>query len=287
MPLFFWNDPDGERYRDELLRHVPRRLAPRRLDQDHRARRRRSSTAARTRPSTAAACAWAPASSTRASRACPRSPTPGGRRATGPTADRRCSSCSRRRELDDELAAEIRKRVREHCSPRHVPDAIHRIDEVPRTLSSKKLEVPVKRILQGGDPAKVGQPRLARQPRRARLVRRAGGRSSRRLRLAERRRLDRRDDAGADLGVEALDQLDAELLGALERLLLDAPRGVVEPVAAGDGDRREAGGGGGRGVAGRAADERAGVELVLGDLVAERDQLRVRAQRTRAPSRRV
>ena len=32
---------------------------------------------------------------------------------------------------------------------------IHRIDEVPRTLSNKKLEVPVKRILQGGDPAEV------------------------------------------------------------------------------------------------------------------------------------
>jgi acetoacetyl-CoA synthetase len=58
-------------------------------------------------------------------------------------------------ELDEELAGEIRRRVREHCSPRHVPDAIHRIDEVPRTLSNKKLEVPVKRILQGGDPAKV------------------------------------------------------------------------------------------------------------------------------------
>ena len=58
-------------------------------------------------------------------------------------------------ELDDELVAEIRRRVREDCSPRHVPDAIHRIDEVPRTLSNKKLEVPVKRILQGGDPAKA------------------------------------------------------------------------------------------------------------------------------------
>ena len=58
-------------------------------------------------------------------------------------------------ELDEELEAVIRKRVREDCSPRHVPDAIHRIDEVPRTLSNKKLEVPVKRILQGGDPAKV------------------------------------------------------------------------------------------------------------------------------------
>jgi acetoacetyl-CoA synthetase len=58
-------------------------------------------------------------------------------------------------ELDDGLVDEIRRRVREDCSPRHVPDAIHRIDEVPRTLSNKKLEVPVKRILQGGDPSKV------------------------------------------------------------------------------------------------------------------------------------
>src|SRR3954451_24754298 len=61
--------------------------------------------------------------------------------------------CSR--ELDDALVDDIRRRVREDCSPRHVPDAIHQIDEVPRTLSNKKLEVPVKRILQGGDPAKV------------------------------------------------------------------------------------------------------------------------------------
>jgi acetoacetyl-CoA synthetase len=58
-------------------------------------------------------------------------------------------------ELDDALSDEIRRRVREYCSPRHTPDAIHRIDEVPRTLSNKKLEVPVKRILQGSDPAKV------------------------------------------------------------------------------------------------------------------------------------
>jgi len=57
--------------------------------------------------------------------------------------------------LDERLTTEIRKRVRENCSPRHTPDAIHRIGEVPRTLSNKKLEVPVKRILQGDDPAKV------------------------------------------------------------------------------------------------------------------------------------
>jgi acetoacetyl-CoA synthetase len=52
-------------------------------------------------------------------------------------------------ELDDELRAEIARRVRSHCSPRHVPDEVFRIDEVPRTLSGKALEVPVKRILMG------------------------------------------------------------------------------------------------------------------------------------------
>ena len=51
--------------------------------------------------------------------------------------------------LDDALVAAIRRRVREDCSPRHVPDEIRQITEVPRTLSGKVLEVPVKRILTG------------------------------------------------------------------------------------------------------------------------------------------
>jgi acetoacetyl-CoA synthetase len=51
--------------------------------------------------------------------------------------------------LDDALIADIRRRVREDCSPRHVPDEIRQITEVPRTLSGKVLEVPVKRILTG------------------------------------------------------------------------------------------------------------------------------------------
>jgi acetoacetyl-CoA synthetase len=55
--------------------------------------------------------------------------------------------------LDDALAADIRRRLREHCSPRHVPDRIMQLPEVPRTLSNKKLEVPVKKILLGADPA--------------------------------------------------------------------------------------------------------------------------------------
>src|SRR6476661_4758317 len=51
--------------------------------------------------------------------------------------------------LDDDLVGRIKKRIREDCSPRHVPNEIHQIDEVPRTLSGKPLEVPVKRILMG------------------------------------------------------------------------------------------------------------------------------------------
>jgi acetoacetyl-CoA synthetase len=58
-------------------------------------------------------------------------------------------------ELDDGLARAIRARVREDCSPRHAPDSVHQIAEVPRTLSGKVLEVPVKRILMGEDPEKA------------------------------------------------------------------------------------------------------------------------------------
>jgi acetoacetyl-CoA synthetase len=52
-------------------------------------------------------------------------------------------------ELTDELIAQIKRRVRQDCSPRHVPDEIRQINAVPRTLSGKALEVPVKRILMG------------------------------------------------------------------------------------------------------------------------------------------
>jgi acetoacetyl-CoA synthetase len=56
------------------------------------------------------------------------------------------------KELDDALVADIRRRVREDCSPRHVPSEVLAIAEVPRTLSGKVLEVPVKRILMGDPP---------------------------------------------------------------------------------------------------------------------------------------
>ena len=52
-------------------------------------------------------------------------------------------------ELDEHLEREIKARIRADCSPRHVPDEVRQIAEVPRTLSGKVLEVPVKRILMG------------------------------------------------------------------------------------------------------------------------------------------
>ncbi|MGE5858440.1 MAG: acetoacetate--CoA ligase [Solirubrobacterales bacterium] len=58
-------------------------------------------------------------------------------------------------ELNDELAGEIKSRIREQCSPRHVPNDIFQIAEVPRTLSGKVLEVPVKRILMGDPPERA------------------------------------------------------------------------------------------------------------------------------------
>jgi acetoacetyl-CoA synthetase len=57
--------------------------------------------------------------------------------------------------LDEDLVKRIKARVREDCSPRHVPNEIHAIAEVPRTLSGKALEVPVKRILMGQPPDKA------------------------------------------------------------------------------------------------------------------------------------
>jgi acetoacetyl-CoA synthetase len=51
--------------------------------------------------------------------------------------------------LDDALKDRIRQRIRQEISPRHVPNEIFTIEEVPRTLSGKKMEVPVRKILMG------------------------------------------------------------------------------------------------------------------------------------------
>jgi acetoacetyl-CoA synthetase len=58
-------------------------------------------------------------------------------------------------EVPDELRARIATALRTQLSPRHVPDEVHALRTVPRTLSGKKLEVPVKRILLGQAPDAV------------------------------------------------------------------------------------------------------------------------------------
>jgi acetoacetyl-CoA synthetase len=55
-------------------------------------------------------------------------------------------------ELDDDLKSRIKKSVRENASPRHVPNEILAVPEIPRTLNGKKLEVPVKKVLSGTAP---------------------------------------------------------------------------------------------------------------------------------------
>ena len=52
-------------------------------------------------------------------------------------------------EMDDTLRGRIATDLRRALSPRHVPDAIEAVPAIPRTFTAKKLELPVKRILQG------------------------------------------------------------------------------------------------------------------------------------------
>jgi acetoacetyl-CoA synthetase len=57
--------------------------------------------------------------------------------------------------LDERLETEIRNRLRREYTPRHVPDRIYQVPAIPRTLTGKKMEVPVRRILMGVAPDKA------------------------------------------------------------------------------------------------------------------------------------
>jgi len=67
-------------------------------------------------------------------------------------------------ELDDEVTGAIRAALREQLSPRHVPDEIHQVPAIPRTLSGKKLEVPVRKILLGTPVAEAADPDALANP---------------------------------------------------------------------------------------------------------------------------
>jgi acetoacetyl-CoA synthetase len=57
--------------------------------------------------------------------------------------------------LDEALAKRLKAAIRAALSPRHVPDQIFQVAAVPRTLSGKKMELPVRKLLMGADPAQV------------------------------------------------------------------------------------------------------------------------------------
>jgi acetoacetyl-CoA synthetase len=57
--------------------------------------------------------------------------------------------------VDEEMKAKIRQKVKVDLSPRYIPDEIVGVPAIPHTLNGKKLEVPVKRVFLGMDPAKA------------------------------------------------------------------------------------------------------------------------------------
>jgi acetoacetyl-CoA synthetase len=67
-------------------------------------------------------------------------------------------------DLDDDLRARITTAIRTHASPRHVPDDLIAVPGIPRTMTGKRLEIPIKRILQGADPDEVVAPTAIDHP---------------------------------------------------------------------------------------------------------------------------
>jgi acetoacetyl-CoA synthetase len=160
MPIRFWNDPDGQRYRDSYFSTYPGvwrhgdwlRITPRGSAIVYG---RSDSTINRggIRMGTAEIYAAALA-------------VPGIADALAvdvPSADGTTESSMTLFVVADEdvaltadVEADLRRRIRADCSPRHVPDAIVEVPAVPRTLTGKLLEVPVKRLLMGHAPEVVG-----------------------------------------------------------------------------------------------------------------------------------
>ena len=159
MPVFFWNDPDGSRYRESYFDTYPGvwrhgdwiRITPRgsaviygRSDSTINRGGVRMGTSEIYRAALAvpqvidALVVDVPA-----------------RDGTGDSWMPLFVVLAEGEELDDDVVAALRRRIREDCSPRHVPNEVIRVDEVPRTLSGKVLEVPVKKVLMGGDPEKA------------------------------------------------------------------------------------------------------------------------------------
>ncbi len=163
MPLFFWGDPDGTRYRESYFSMFPGiwrhgdwiKITARggaviygRSDATINRQGVRMGTSEIYR----AACAVEGVLDALVV------DIPGGRKIDAPQAELEMwlfVVLAAGVELDEELGGAIKRRIREDCSPRHVPNTVVQIEEVPRTLSGKILEVPVKRILMGMPPGQA------------------------------------------------------------------------------------------------------------------------------------
>jgi acetoacetyl-CoA synthetase len=67
--------------------------------------------------------------------------------------------------LNDALKARIVQQIKTKASARHVPNEIYQVDEIPRTLTGKKMEVPVRKLLLGAEPEKVASPDAMANPK--------------------------------------------------------------------------------------------------------------------------
>jgi acetoacetyl-CoA synthetase len=68
-------------------------------------------------------------------------------------------------ELNETLKARIVQQIKTHASARHVPNEIFSVEEIPRTLTGKKMELPVRKLLLGADAQKVASPDAMANPR--------------------------------------------------------------------------------------------------------------------------
>lgn len=66
--------------------------------------------------------------------------------------------------MDDALVDRINRQIRAKASGRHVPDAVVQVNEIPRTLTGKKMEVPVRKILLGTALGQVVNPETMENP---------------------------------------------------------------------------------------------------------------------------
>ncbi|MBN8684238.1 MAG: acetoacetate--CoA ligase [Chitinophagales bacterium] len=167
MPVFFWNDPDGSKYRGSYFEHYPGRVW------------RHGDWIQITERETVVILGRSDATLNRQG---VRIGTAEIYREVDKIADiRDCLIINLERadgsdwmpmfvalnpgfELNDDLKKRVAQSLRSACSPRHVPDELILVPDIPYTISGKKMETPVKKLLQGRPADKSYNPDSMRNP---------------------------------------------------------------------------------------------------------------------------